>query len=562
MFERKRILTYVKILIVGIFIVLVAIQADKSFVLDEIDFPTVSNATSQSGRPVYYHSEQSPEHVGTYHPTLYINALASFIRGFGFSGASIRFFGAICVLLSAYLLILIYRQLSKKNEKMEVLFLGLFLLNPYTIANATLPDIDPTVLPVLLLIFVYVSLKFLLVKRLMNRKVTITLGLLFALVLWSKLTTPLVIPPFLACLAIITTKDYKKSLLFALKVSLIGASVFVVTYFLYCMLLNLSPTYTYTFLVASFTKGTSTEGPLLGIIHNITNIRYFAYWITIPLLSVLLVSIIGTFLNKAKDEKVRIQKLLLALALAVTIFYIALIAPFGGFFKYPFPAFGLMLLSIPFFFEKYFETVRLKIAYVALFILLGFVVEKTFWKDSMFLSSAPFQYLWLVLLIAIVGYVVINRFKAKHITAVVCLSIILFSIGFQVSISRVQAIAPYPTKYLYGQLGIDDAAAYLRLNTKHDEVIWSMKDIGYYVNYRYVESYAYYFDKPLQNDLVKMLQDGKVRYYVATTGIGQDNLDYYSDVKQILDTYGVKEKQFGNYVIYRSKTADMDRGSE
>ena len=148
---------YFKILITAVFVILVAVQAGKSFVLDEIDFPIVSHATSQSLKPIYYRGEVSPVHVGTYHPTLYINSLAAFIKTFGFNETSVRFFGVICTLSSAYLLILILRRLIKKNETAETLLLGLYLYNPYTIANTTLPDIDSTVLPVVLLLFIYFS---------------------------------------------------------------------------------------------------------------------------------------------------------------------------------------------------------------------------------------------------------------------------------------------------------------------------------------------------------------------------------------------------------------------
>lgn len=555
MFEGKRLFSYLRLIIIGLFVVLVAVQSGKSFVLDEIDFPTVSNTVSQSGVPMYYHGEQAPIHPGTYHPTLYINTLATFIRAFGFNETSVRFFGVICVLLSAYLLVKIYRMLAKKHDGIENLFLGLYLLSPYTIANATLPDIDPTILPVLLLLFIYVSLRYLLQKKEMGNRVIIILGLLFSVVLWSKLTTPLVIPPFLACLAYIMTKDVKKSLLFTVKVAALGAGVFVTTYLIYCLALNLSLTYTYTFLLASFTKGTSSDGPIIGIINNIGNIRYFVYWITLPLLTVLGVSIFGVLFDKTNDEKTRIKKLLIATALLITIFYIALISPFGGFFKYPFPVFGILLLSIAFYYDKYLRKTNLNVWYAGLAILIGYVMEKSIWEDSMFLSGKPFDFLWVILIIAIASYVLLTKYKDKQTAKVIFTLVVVFAIGFQLSISRVQATAPYPTKYLYGQMGLDETADYLRVKTKPDEVIWSMKDVGFYVHNKFYESYSTYFDKSLQQDTITMLKEGKVRYYVATTGIGQDNINYYTDVKKILDENATVDKRIGNFIIYKSKNA-------
>lgn len=543
---------YTKVLIVCVFVILVAVQASKSFVLDELDFPIVAHATSQTLKPIYYRGEESPVHIGTYHPTLYINSLAVFIKIFGYNETSVRFFGVMCTLISAYLLILILRQLIKKNEAAELLLLGLFLLNPYTIANTTLPDIDSTVLPIVMLLFLYFSLKYLLQKKDIGNRVVLILGSIFALALWSKLTTPLIIPPFLACLAIITSKNYKKSIIFAIKIALFGFFAFAVTYFVYCKLLNLSTTYTYSFLVDSFTKGTSTDGPLAGALKNLENIRYFVYWPTLPIVGLFGVSFIGVMLDKDKGEKTKIKKLIVIMSLLVTIFYIALIPPFGGFFKYPFPVFGLIMLTIVLFYDRYFKNARINWPYAFIATSLGFLVERKFWDDSMFINIKPFKGLLALLLIVIVCYILL-RVNTHRIVPSLFVLCILFSIGFQLSISRIQATSPYSTKYLYGQTGLDQTTAYLRSNTNPDEVIWSMKDVGYYVNNKYYESYSYYFYRSLEGDLINKLGSSKVRYYVVSTGIGQDNIDYYTNIKQILDTNAVREKQFGNFIIYKSK---------
>jgi hypothetical protein len=550
---NSKVFRYFKILIVFIFVLLVAAQAGKSFVLDEIDFPIVAHATSLSGKPIYYRGETEPFHVGTYHPTLYINSLATFVKAFGYNETTVRFFGAGCTLAVAYLLVLILRQLTKKSELNETLLLALYLFNPYTLANTTLPDIDSTVLPVVLLLFIYFSLRYLLTNRDMSRRVVVILGGLFALTLWSKLTTPLIIPPFLACLALITTKDYKKSLLFSLRVAALGAATFVVTYFMYCKLLDLSASYTYHFLVDSFTKGTNSGGILTSVRRNLQYTGSFAYWPTLPVFALFLVSFIGMMLDRTKDEKTRIKQLLLVTGLAVSVFYLALISPFGGFFKYPFPVFGLLLLNIVFFYDRYFRTIKMSGWHLLTALFVGFLLEKIYWKDTMFVGGKPFTHLLVLFLLMIAVWYVLLKVSTRRIAPMLFVLSLLFAIGFQLSISRIQAIAPYPTKYHYGQVGLDQTTAYLRSNTTPTEAIWSMKDVGYYVNNRYYESYSYYFDKSLQSSLVDMMKAGQVRYYVASIGIGEDNLEADPEMKQILDTNGVQEKQFGNFIIYKAK---------
>lgn len=554
MFKNKGILDYIVWVIIAVFAVLVAVQSNKPYVLDEAEFPMVSYETSQTGIPIYYHGEQETQHIGIYHPTLYINLLAVFLKVFGYSEISVRAFGALCVLLSAFLLIKIYRQLYKRDGRLEVLFLALFLLNPYTIANATLPDIDSTILPIVILLFVFASIKYVVETKLWSNRIVLILACLFSLALWSKLTTPLILPPLLACIAYISSRRIKESLIFTAKVTLIGAALFATTYLVYCLVLGLSPTYTYSFLIASFAKGTSTEGPFVGVVHNLDNLRYFVYWITIPLITIIGIASSRILLDKSSDDKSRVSKLLIATSLLTTVFYIALMSPFGGFFKYPFAVFGLLLLSVVFFIHKYLDISKLNYAHAFAALFLGFLTEKIFWADSMFLSLKPFTFLPLILVIIIIAYLLLSKLRShRDALRSLLLLLVFFAIGFQLSISRIQALSSYPTKYLYGQTGMNDASEYLRSNTKPDEVIWSMKDIGYYVNNKYYESYAFYFNKSGEKDLLKLIDERKIRYYVATTGIGQDNLDYYTHIRHILDTYTVKDKQFGNFVIYKLK---------
>jgi hypothetical protein len=67
-------------LIIFVFIALIFAQAQKKFTLDELDFPVVAKATSETGRPVYFRGEATPQHLGLYHPPLYIYALAAQIK--------------------------------------------------------------------------------------------------------------------------------------------------------------------------------------------------------------------------------------------------------------------------------------------------------------------------------------------------------------------------------------------------------------------------------------------------------------------------------------------------
>ena len=122
-----------------------------------------------------------------------------------------------------------------------------------------------------------------------------------------------------------------------------------------------------------------------------------------------------------------------------------------------------------------------------------------------------------------------------------------------IGISRSQAVAAYPTKYEYGQLGMSETISYLKANVKADEAIWSMKDVGFYVNNIYYENYGDIFSSNLKPKLNKLIEENHVRYFVATNGIGEDRYDAYIVMQEGLNDCCKLDKQFGNFMIFKAK---------
>jgi len=553
---HKNLLLIVELTIVTLFIIFVTLQGGKRFTLDEMDFPTVSKATSQTLRPVWYKGEATSQQSGLFHPPLYINSLATFIRIFGFSEMTVRLFGLLCALITSYLLIKILRLFKFKNRWGEALLLGLFLLNPYTVACATVPDIDTTIMPIAIMLFIYLSLGYYWKQSITKKHEQLVLGSVFALNLWTKLTTPLMLPGFLFILLIICGSSVKSSVIKTIKITLIGSLIFLSTYFLYTKAVSLPISYTFKFLAQSFFKGTTGNQALTEkIINNAHNIKTLVYWFTIPLTFVYVLSLIGITLNKKMDRDTNVIRLLAYFGLAILVFYLCLIAPFGGFFKYPFPIFGLMILTFVFYFQNSLVNIKINLWSALIILALSFLFETHYYRDNVFKNHAIFNGLVYLFLLALLSYALLNYKKTANIIRMASVYFLLVVIGFQIGITRVQAISTYPTKYLYGQQGMNDAINYLKLNTKSNEIIWSMKDIGFYVNDKYYENYPFFFDKRLEPELVNLLVKGDIRYYVVTTGIGEDRIDYYKDIAGILEVNATKVASYGNFVIYRSNNA-------
>jgi hypothetical protein len=540
-------------LFVSLFVALVFSQSDKKFVLDELDFPIVAKATSETLKPIYYRGEGQEEHLGLYHPPLYIYMLSAHIKAFGFSENSVRSFGLLSVLITAILTAILGVRISSTRSPIYLpIFVALYLSHPYTIANTTLPDIDQSILPPLIILYLILLFD--------NRKDWL-LALAFTFLLWAKLTTPLVLIPFSMLYWYFGEKSIDGTLSRSIRVFGGATIVFLCSYLIYCKLTNLPFGYTADFLLHSFTKGSgATE---LSVVYNkiVQNFSYssgFLEWVMYPFVCLFVLSLILSIPKCCSDSAVFKTLGLGVLTIFVTIFYCGLIPPFGGFFKYPFPVFQLACLVISIAIASRLQVSSLIIKFSAglgaILAIFVFVFQTKYLGDhrllANFIEASFVENVAPIFLLLIVAF--LFSILSKNVAAIVLSLMVGCQVGLAVGVSRNHAISVYPTKYNYGQLGFDDTVAYLKQKLEPGEVIWSMKDIGYYSGNKYVESYSYYFDKKVESKIISLSSSG-MRYFVATRDVGEDRLDAYPAVLAALNECCSLEKNFGNYYIYRKK---------
>lgn len=537
----------------AVFVMLVFSQADKKFVLDELDFPIVAKATSEKLKPIYYRGEGHEEHLGLYHPPLYIYMLGAHIKIFGFSENTVRSFGLFCTLITTLLTAILGSRISQLNPRLFIpIFVALYLSSPYTIANTTLPDIDQSILPPLFVLYLIFLFE--------NKRDQILL-VAFTVLLWTKLTTPLALIPF----SLIYWYFQKQSIseIVSRGIRVFGGALlaFIISYSIYCELFDLPFFYTFDFLFHSFSKGSGATDFSQVVDRIFQNFGYsvgFLAWITYPFVFLFGISFVFNISKLKIDPNAPKILGLSCLTLFVTVFYCGLIAPFGGFFKYPFPVFELACLVISLTAVSCMR-IDLRVNYylVALIFISGFYLLfiqiqnsfdhkmiADFFEKKLLVDMVSF---FLVLGITVLFLILSRRFSAIFV-ALMLGSII----GLGLGVSRTHSISPYPTKYNYGQLGFDDTVAYLKQRLQPDETIWSMKDIGFYTGDRYIESYSYYFDSEVEKKILSLAKKN-IRYFVATKQIGEDQLDAYPLVLASLEKCCFLDKVFGNYYIYRKK---------
>ena len=173
-------------------------------------------------------------------------------------------------------------------------------------------------------------------------------------------------------------------------------------------------------------------------------------------------------------------------------------------------------------------------------------------KDTIIRSGLAQPYKWSLYIPALVSVAVIPVWLlARPFAALVLACALSCAAGNSLGTAIYQARVGYSTTYDYGQNGFEDAVSFIRMNTRPDEAIASMKDIGFKTGRRYVENYGPIYGGPDQTgQLIEAISSGKVRYAVFTAQRGQDNLDMNPRLKTWVEQNCALVRSPGDYRIY------------
>ena len=239
--------------VVAVYGWLLAPQLGKPFVYDDVNFALGGRAIAETGLPYgnqgyLLHLYEQREQWALWHPPLYLYMLGLTMAIFGTGEVAARGLGIACQLAAAGLAFDLARRLAQPTSTGRttgvtagVLAVALFLLNPLTVQAALILDIDNTVLMLLTTLYVWVAVR--LPGRWTLRMIA-ALGLLYAVVLWAKLTTPLLI-----LAALVFTRGFGptglRGALEALAVGLLGGTLFLLSWFAVTALAGMPRDYTF-----------------------------------------------------------------------------------------------------------------------------------------------------------------------------------------------------------------------------------------------------------------------------------------------------------------------------
>jgi hypothetical protein len=552
-----------------LFLVLAAHQAAKPLHLDDMDFPAVAQATAHSGKPIYYRGEENRLHSGLYHPPLYIYTLAAWFRIFSGGPAQARMFGAVCALLQGAIALQIASLLfgSARVRRWSWLFWLLFLLNPYTLEGSAIADIDSTIYGPLLGLVLFSALRISWRDGRWREDEPrpwelglVALALMAAL--WAKLTTVLLLFPFLFLL-FAPRLGWKRAAFTTVAVSATGLGGFVLTYYLYGALTGLDVGYTFQFLKASMFG----PGRLLSFRSNLkTMLPFMVRWTgLLPWLSVaVLVAATARRWWDDREPRALYSFWLLSLGGFSVVYYCGQVTSFGGApFKYTFVFWALLSCAPAILVAWLWESDgkdagrRLLPAAAALW-LAGLWIGAVAVQDLLISGKMVYPQTASLLVpaaLALAGLLVwtLDAPSLRRLGAGLAIGALMLHAGIQAGIALYQTRVDYSTTYDYGQRGLQETAEFIASHTTEKDVISSMKDVGFLARRRYYENYASLLNDEAAARMIAAWEAGKVAYIVFTEGRGQDQLVLKPSLRSWIDDHAEQTASFGNYRIYRPK---------
>lgn len=173
-------------------------------------------------------------HYGMWHPPLFAYSLAVAIAAFGDGNVAVRLVPLAWGLLALWLAWRTARSALPEDPLLRAIPAAVAVLSPLVLEGLFYVDIDNSSLAAA--VFALVAVHVHMVPSSPTRR-CIVLGVLFALALWSKLTTPALM---LAAIAADTwlRQGFIRALGQAVTIALIGAGLFAATYLAYCRVLD------------------------------------------------------------------------------------------------------------------------------------------------------------------------------------------------------------------------------------------------------------------------------------------------------------------------------------
>lgn len=493
------------------------------------------------------------------HPPAYILTLSLFCKIFGLNLTSVRLVGFASILIMALLIYFLSQKLfQKEKDSLLISLLGVFLYLsvPLIIQGSVFIDIDNTILPVSMAIFV---IAYIHLYREMSAKRIIILGCLFALTLWVKITTSLILVPAIGIFYLLK-RDFKEAIKSPILIFLIGAAIFLVTFSLHCIFIDSWKPFKAIPLVFSVALIKKPAGTFYFKLYTMSKAALrLSMWLSPYLIFLWLISLKDSFKRICKGSTIISLDFLSVYSCLIFLGYLY----FGGshvLSKYHIPMVFAVCILVVNSLKEALRDIRIKEGFfcIALILILGgyyiFIVKDIIYlanyklkvalafdnlnkNDLLFFTFK--QILFYFLPMPVVFYSV-RAFKSKlNLSKVILLTLFVLTISSNLGLDILQAKADYVTAEFYGTKGQQEVISFLKNHIDFNKGIEIMapEDINYYLGKRDFPMDPY-MELGLKYDAQKLLSalnNKRVKAFIY-------NIPQFT-VWQIRDIFGNKDVQ-------------------
>jgi Dolichyl-phosphate-mannose-protein mannosyltransferase len=458
---------------------------EQPYVIDEAAFPYAASAVANTGKPVYYNGELALHNIATWHPPLYVYSLGAFMHFFGDSQIATRSYSLICFLITSFL---IYKTILKLNPHYQFAAnagLVFYSLNYFVLASTLIPDIDGTLLPLVIALFLYIfSIGYVSenqYSKLFNFWEILTLGLCFS----TKMTTTLLFP---ALIFFVTYARCRKALYSMLRtaISFFSAVVLFLAWWIpVAHSSNLEWQEPFNFTLQSLTHKSNHPSILDFLKSMFTFSQPVISWLGPLGLVVFAATSWRAF--KAENKEIRIYSIsILGVAITVALLYNAITAPPFTFPKYWNISFIFLAVALGTLWPKTHIKINFKnLIPVAFFAVtawsLDFLEVNDRLKKSKSMTSFGIPSLTLCLVIFLAGcsiFILQQKYKKLKIKYFIFPLMVSISLLHSTAVSSAIENQKFSTRYFFGESGESEVIDWIRLNIKSGDKIMAAKDIG------------------------------------------------------------------------------------
>jgi 4-amino-4-deoxy-L-arabinose transferase-like glycosyltransferase len=542
------------VVVIATYLALAIVQAGEPLVIDEMEFPRLAEAVADTGRPVYYRGEETPAQIGVYHPPLYGYTLGGWVALFGFSEEAVRLFGILLMIATALVFTRIVRLLGVAGRWGSPIFLGLFLLHPYVVQSALLPDIDGTMLLFATGLVFYEVIRAATSDEGIGRG-GLRVGLALALALASKLTSILLLPAVF--IGILLGRGPRRASAITGLAALVGSAAFLTLWWVVASVADLPFAYPFEFTVQSGLKGGVGDAGITELLARLIPANYTIFWLGI-LLPVLAVIGTANLIGQWKDRPERRPALVLALwSVGAIGFYSLITGPPFGFPKYFITSLPTMAVLGVVAAEWVMERVSSrKFGATLVLLALGSISVLAGWRFAAVADEGRYAwpgFLWLVVLVLLSGAAAaaIMKGRGRQLAIFLVAGVAISTVAYNASMSAVQAADTRSVRYFPGEVGFDETVAFLKSRVGPDDPILVPKDIGSATYNVYHEQETLFLD---EDALAAVLADDDIPYAVVRRDWDYSYL-VFPEVESIIEREMDLSDTIGDFLIYeRSAT--------